>query len=85
MLINLSKMDSTYLTFDPSNIRDYYGSDDPVDVFAHSAYTMSIPIMFSNKHHYGFFISSKASSTTEHMDLVTFAFESVFNTSSFNH
>ncbi|KAL3116148.1 hypothetical protein niasHT_007448 [Heterodera trifolii] len=53
-LINLSKMDSFYLTFDQGNIVNYHGNGHPIDVFAFSAYAMNIPIFFSNLHNYGY-------------------------------
>uniref|UniRef100_A0A914HCF8 Glycosyltransferase 25 family member n=1 Tax=Globodera rostochiensis TaxID=31243 RepID=A0A914HCF8_GLORO len=67
LLIDLSRMDSSYLTFDQNNILNYRGSGDPIDVFAFSAFAMNIPIFFSNLHNYGFYIGSNALSKTEHM------------------
>ncbi|KAL3090259.1 hypothetical protein niasHS_006711 [Heterodera schachtii] len=66
-LINLGKMDSSYLTFDQGNIVNYHGNGHPIDVFAFSAYAMNIPIFFSNLHNYGYFICSNSLSKSEQM------------------
>ncbi|CAK5101296.1 unnamed protein product [Meloidogyne enterolobii] len=56
LLINLKHPDSSYLTFEENNLLGYEGSNDPIDVFAVSAYKMNIPILFSNHFYYGYFL-----------------------------
>ncbi|KAK0421217.1 hypothetical protein QR680_015119 [Steinernema hermaphroditum] len=60
MLIHTSSSDAAYLTFSAGNVIHFNGdSDDPIDVFAHSARAMDIPIYMTNERFYGYFIDSK--------------------------
>uniref|UniRef100_A0AC35GEH7 Uncharacterized protein n=1 Tax=Panagrolaimus sp. PS1159 TaxID=55785 RepID=A0AC35GEH7_9BILA len=57
IFINLKSMDSSYLTFDSDNIRDF-NQNDPIQIFAHSAYSMNIPLFVDNKNFYGYILDS---------------------------
>jgi hypothetical protein len=70
LLINLKNSDSSYLTFEADNLPNYAGERRPIDVFASSAYSMDIPILFSNHFHYGYFLDSAFHSRKEHLALV---------------
>lgn len=67
LLINLKHPDSSYLTFSEENIRNYNGNGHPIDVFAFSAFSMDIPILFTNHFFYGHYISSHLHDRSEHI------------------
>uniref|UniRef100_A0A7E4ZZN9 ZP domain-containing protein n=1 Tax=Panagrellus redivivus TaxID=6233 RepID=A0A7E4ZZN9_PANRE len=70
VFIHLKAIDSTYLTFDSNNLRDYAGSEDPIQIFAHSAYSMQIPLFIDNREFYGYLLSSKHYSINHHKKLL---------------
>ncbi|CAK5110729.1 unnamed protein product [Meloidogyne enterolobii] len=75
LLINLKHPDSSYLTFEENNLLGYEGSNDPIDVFAVSAYKMNIPILFSNHFYYGYFLYPSRLNS-EHASL--FGFDQIY-------
>ncbi|TKR67316.1 hypothetical protein L596_023488 [Steinernema carpocapsae] len=69
MLIHISA--SGYLTFSSGNVLNFDGNpNDPIEVFAHSAATTSIPIFLSNEEFYGYFIDSKIFDLPKHRQQV---------------
>uniref|UniRef100_A0AC34GYM6 Uncharacterized protein n=1 Tax=Panagrolaimus sp. ES5 TaxID=591445 RepID=A0AC34GYM6_9BILA len=71
IFINIKSMDSSYLTFDSENVRDFHQTD-PIQIFAHSAYSMNIPLFVDNKNFYGYLLDSNMFSTKYHKQLVSF-------------
>ncbi|CAI2348285.1 unnamed protein product [Caenorhabditis sp. 36 PRJEB53466] len=57
LAIELSVMDSSYLTFDRQNLPFYEGADDPSEVFVTSAQNMGIPLWADNQADYGIFVN----------------------------
>ncbi|CAD6187858.1 unnamed protein product [Caenorhabditis auriculariae] len=57
LAINLTAIDSSYLTFDAQNLPHYEAADEPLEVFANSAERMDIPIYVDNQDDYGFFVN----------------------------
>ncbi|PAV86727.1 hypothetical protein WR25_14169 [Diploscapter pachys] len=58
LFVNLTAMDSSYLTFDSGNLLSYVGASDPTEVFTVSASRMKIPIYLDHARYYGFYIKS---------------------------
>lgn len=69
LIINLKHPDSSYLTFTEENILNYIGNGDPIDVFAFSAFSLDIPIFFTNHFDYGYCINSRFHNEFEHMEI----------------
>uniref|UniRef100_A0A914DW51 Glycosyltransferase 25 family member n=1 Tax=Acrobeloides nanus TaxID=290746 RepID=A0A914DW51_9BILA len=87
-LINLKHKDASYLTFDSDNLRNYNGRQDPIYIFAFSAYSMQIPIFVDNKFFYGYFLDSTYYSHNYHKKLLSYFLSNLvseFGTISFPH
>jgi len=69
-MINLKEIDSSYLTFDAENVRSYNGPNNPIQVFAYSAYSMKIPIFVDNREFYGYILDSTFYSINHHRRLL---------------
>lgn len=57
LAIDLTTIDSSYLTFDKDNLPNYEGADDPSEVFVVSAKNMGIQLWADNQVNYGFFVN----------------------------
>jgi len=72
LLLHLKHTDASYLTFDADNLRDTsVVGKGPIDVFAHSAFSMNISIFITNRHFYGYFVDSSAYTRTQHIAIVS--------------
>ena len=84
LLIKLNHGDSAYLTFDADNLSTATTEqflpgelrNDPIQVFAASAYAMNVPILTSNRHFYGYVIDASPNNgwpeEREHKAIVAF-------------
>ena len=70
MLISLENMDSSYLTFESNNVRNYRGEGVPFDVFGFSALTMNISLFIDNSRFYGHLLDSSKRTYSEYAMLV---------------
>lgn len=75
-------MDSSYLSFDPDNLRTYTGPNDPFRVFGYSAYQMNIPVFLDNHHFYGYLLDSREMPKIEHRSLLSSLLNQVYESNS---